>query len=193
MLQLRPLALAASGAYRYLRYWTAVLFAAGFLLGACSPALNWRNATLGRMHTVLPCKPDHAQRQVRLQATMLTLEMSGCEAAGGLFAISHVRLPNADQPHAILYAWQEEALRNMHAVDVDTLLRGYRNGESPIASELRKQWQPLRAVGIGPNGKAVEAQLHWWVDGMDIYHAAVYAAKLTPDMVEPLFDQVKIQ
>lgn len=84
-------------------------------LSACSPALNWREVHLNRLTALLPCKPDQAQRVVHLAGQALALEMAGCEAAGGLFAISHLRVDAIHQVPEVLAAWRAGTLGNMQS------------------------------------------------------------------------------
>ena len=63
------------------------------VLGACSPALDWRTVELEGLRTVLPCKPDRAARDVVLGELPVRMSMAGCEAQGALFAISQVAVP----------------------------------------------------------------------------------------------------
>jgi len=56
----------------------------------CSPALNWREVQLDTagVQALLPCKPDHAVREVQLAGGVRSMEMLGCEAAGATFTVA---------------------------------------------------------------------------------------------------------
>lgn len=167
--------------------WTAVGrsgLAAGLVLAqlACSPALNWREVHLDRMTARLPCKPDHAQRMVHLGRQEVALEMVGCEAEGALFAISHVRLQDIDHAADVLVAWRSNALSQLQSTQVT----GWVNRPGH-ATEM------LTASGRRSDGSAVQAQLAWWVRGADIFHAAVYADRVTPEMADTFFSEPRIQ
>ena len=67
---------------------------------------------------------------------------------------------------------------------------------SPVLAPLSTSAQalPLRgltASGQAGDGQAVQARLAWVAAGTDVYHFAVYAARITPEMAEPFFDGVK--
>lgn len=162
---------------------------AALALAACSPALNWREVPLEGLTARLPCKPDRAQRTVQLAGAELLLEMVGCEAADGLFAISRVPLVDAAQSAAILAAWRAETLRNMAASTVQE--RAFQPG---MATGLRgASAVVVSAQGQRPDGSAVQAQLAWFSTGSGIFHVAVYAPRLTPDMTDILFSDLQFR
>ena len=153
-------------------------------LGACSPALNWRSVALGELALTLPCKPDRAQRIVPLGGQNLDMEMVGCEADGALFAVSRVGVPPSADAEQLRAQWQAASLLQMK-------VQG-----SPVLAPLSTSAQalPLRgltASGQAGDGQAVQARLAWVAAGTDVYHFAVYAARITPEMAEPFFDGVK--
>jgi hypothetical protein len=156
------------------------------VLAACSPTLNWRTVALGDIALELPCKPDHAQRQVTLSEQKLEMEMEmvGCEADGALFAVSRVVLPQALTTDQLQSHWQTATLQQMKA-----------QGNSSVALENASAQRPslkmLNASGQTPDGRAVQARLAWAVEGAGIYHFAVYAPRITPEMAEPFFDGIK--
>lgn len=165
------------------------LLPAALVLGACSPALNWRQAPLGALSFSLPCKPDKAQRAVPLAGRNVTLEMQGCEARGALFAISRAQVGDATAIPAVVQAWRASALAALRTDEgVATVLAAPRYGRVPgLASAV---W--LRVAGQRPQGGVVQAQLAWLVLGGDVYHLAVYADPLGPDMTEPFFTDITL-
>lgn len=153
-------------------------------LAACSPALNWRNAALGELSFTLPCKPDRAQRAVPLGGQSLDMEMVGCEADGALFAVSRVGVPPGTDAEQLQAQWQAASLLQMKAQG------------SPFLAPLNASAQALPLRGLTASGKAgdgqvVQARLAWVAAGTGVYHFAVYAARIAPEMVEPFFDGVK--
>lgn len=168
---------------RYRRSAAALSVAATVL--ACSPALNWREVPLQGMVTLLPCKPDHAERQLPLGPADVTMRMSGCEASGALYAISHVRVANAAQLQATHQAWRQATLAAMQA-----------NAPQPFpqpTGQTKKTLSPEKLEGKRPDGSAVQAQLLWLTRGLDIYQVAVYGPKLQPEMTELLFSELSLR
>jgi len=153
-------------------------------LCACTPALNWRDATVDRITVLLPCKPDRAQRTVHLAGQDVPLTMAGCEAGGALFAVSHIRVLQ-DRTQDTAAAWRNVTLANMQAGAVmDVVAKG---GATKLAM------QRIATDGKRPDGSQVQAQLAWITSGSDVFQIAVYANQLTPDMLDNLFSDIKLQ
>lgn len=162
----------------------ALLVTVAWTLVGCTPALNWREIRLDSLVGMLPCKPDRGERAVRLAAHELQMAMLGCEADGALFAISHVRAVDHDAVAVILSAWQASAFGKMQstAVQEGAAIANPRGG-APRSI--------YRARGARPDGSPVEAQLTWFSVGTDIFHAVVYATRLSPEMTEPFFSELR--
>ena len=165
---------------------TARVLALCLLLCACSPALNWRSVTLEGVQATLPCKPDQAQRPVQLASLDLNLSMAGCEADGGLYAISHLRLAQGAQAQPLIDAWRDQALQTMRAT------------AAPVASPLaalgaRPALTVYQASGTNPRGQAVQARWIWVQRDRDIYHWALYAPAIRAEMEEPFFSAMQWQ
>jgi len=62
---------------------------------ACTPTLNWREVRLAALTTFLPCKPDQAERTMRLGNADVVMEETGCETSDTVYAISHVAVYGA--------------------------------------------------------------------------------------------------
>ena len=153
------------------------------VLAACSPTLNWREVPLagGELKALLPCKPDKASRKQSLATHEVELAMVGCEAGGALYAVSVVDLPSPDRALAVQVQWQANLLENMHA-DSSSNSAYVIKGGSP-------QFEPVRltAAGRQPDGRAVQAQGVWFARGARLYHAVIYAERISADMSEPFF------
>ncbi len=158
-----------------------LVVAASALLLACSPALNWREVPLGGAAVMLPCKPDQAQRTVAMGGRDVVLSMAGCEAAGALFAVSHVQAANAAHAATLLTEWRAASLQAMRSSTATELPALVGAGRAPALS--------LAAQGQRPDGTAVQARLAWWLVGDAVFHMAVYADRLTPDMSETLVSE----
>ena len=154
--------------------------ALGLLLAGCSPALNWRSVRLEGVQATLPCKPDQAQRTVQLAGLDLRLSMAGCEAEGGLYAISHLHLEPGVPAQPVIDAWRAQALQALRSSAVPTAITWAATAERPALLVYQ-------ATGADPRGKAVHARWTWVQRGQDIYHWAVYAPVLRSDMEEPFF------
>lgn len=148
---------------------------------ACTPALNWREVTIGPLHAMLPCKPDQGARTVRLLDQDWQMHMTGCEAGGALYAISYLQLSDTAASSAVTQAWRSSALARMQATPLpDTAMPPASGAIAGI----------VQAKGKRADGSVVQAQLHWFLAGSQLFHAAVYAPRLTAELTEPFFSEL---
>ena len=163
-------------------------------LAACNPSLNWRTVPVEQLAALLPCKPDHAERQVDLGGAQPMLSMWGCEAGGALFAVSHLSIAAPTTSEQVIAAWQLAALRNMPGATAQTL--PFKAPDLKTAASAGQTPAPgimIRASGKRADGQAVQAQLAWFSRGSDIYHLAVFAPVLTPAMTDTFFTELRWQ
>ncbi|MDP3700547.1 MAG: hypothetical protein Q8R72_06535 [Hylemonella sp.] len=154
-----------------------------FLLSACSPTLNWREVLPGgELRALLPCKPDQGSRQQSLAGREVEVRMVGCEAAGALYAVSVAELGEAGHAMAVQAQWQASLLANMQARESDAHAWALKGASA--------QLEPVRltARGLRPDGQAVAVQAAWFVRGTRLYHAVIYAERISTEMSEPFFD-----
>ncbi|MES2951902.1 MAG: hypothetical protein V4858_25535 [Pseudomonadota bacterium] len=180
----------------------AILALAVVTVAACNPALNWREVRVERLVALLPCKPDHARRDVQLGALNVSMQMTGCEASGGLYAISHVRVADPSQAAAAQIAWRQASLIPLQPSSVQTepflLARPRVSGQRASASSAATvpsgaAVDMLRIQARRPDGSPLQARLLWFTSGADIYHVAVYGPNLTQEMSEMLFSELLLQ
>lgn len=148
------------------------------LLAACTPTLNWREVPIGPVSAMLPCKPDQGTRTVRLMDQDWQMHMVGCEAGGGLYAISYVQLSDTATSFAVTQAWRQSALSSMQATPAT---------DAALVSISGAKATTVHARGRQADGSAVQAQLRWFLVGTQLFHAAAYAPRLSAEMTEPFF------
>lgn len=152
-------------------------------LAACSPSFNWREVRLGgsELKALLPCKPDQGSRRQNLAGQEIEIAMLGCEAGGALFAVSVAELGPAAHATAVQVQWQASLLGNMQAASSKNSAWSLKGAGA--------QLEPLRldARGVRPDGKAVMVQGVWFVRGSRLYHAVIYAERISDEMREPFF------
>ena len=150
---------------------------------------------------LLPCKPDHAQRQVQLGSLNTTLQVSGCETAGALYAISHVRVADPSQLKPTKNAWREATFATLQAGSVQTeplRLAKPRAGQAytvPSAGDAASHAELSleKLEGKRSDGSAVQAQMVWLAKGQDLYHVAVFGTRLDKEKTELLFSELRLQ
>lgn len=159
------------------------------VLLACSPALNWREVALagGEFKAWLPCKPDQATRRQHLAGYDVDLAMQGCETAGGLYAVSVVEQGSPAALQVMQAQWQTQLLAGLQAQGASR--RPYEiQGASPQPEPVY-----LQASGRGPEGRPLTVQAVWFVRGTRLYHAVLYAERITEEMSEPFFGGMRLQ
>lgn len=168
---------------------------------ACSPALNWREVRLDRLTAMLPCKPDQAQRPVRLGAIDVSLEMSGCEASDALFAVSHVRAAEPQHVTAVLAEWRKAALANMQATRTQpqtfkltkAAIGVFQLPDAASGPLPGGALEMVLADGTRADGSPVQARLVWFAQGVDVYHVAFYGARLDQEAFDLFFSGLSLQ
>lgn len=150
------------------------------MLAACNPTYNWREVRFdgAQIKALLPCKPDRAKKTVLLNRMRLEMEMAGCELGEELFAVSHVRLPDAAASAETQARWMGVTLHNMRATTHETTA-----WESRIKG-LSRQGVQLTAQGRREDGRPLMARAIWLAQGADLYQAVVYGDALTDEVSE---------
>ena len=158
-----------------LLYPLVMAWAALWVLSACSPALNWRSVHVPdtSLSIMLPCKPDHAARDVDWDMGKARLHMLGCKADGSLYTIAHLSVAQAADAPLVLERWRQ-SLQAQWQLPNDA--PGGPAFAIPGALELPQarhmQWQ-----GRDARGAAAFADVRWFVQlegqGARLYQAMV--------------------
>jgi hypothetical protein len=166
--------------------------AASIALAACSPTFNWRDAPVGDAGVIvlLPCKPDHATRQVPLGSEAVPVDMAGCKAGGATFAVAHATASSAEQAESWMRAWRT-ATR--------TQLATKRVVEAPAAvPRAAASPAPARLDTQGPPAESRDEAAHvlWFAqqrpDGMAIYQATVLGSPSSSEALTTFFEGIRI-
>jgi hypothetical protein len=170
------------------RWWCGAVVAV-WMLG-CSPALNWRASPMDGppLSMLLPCKPDHAVRDVTLADQALTLTMQGCDAAGATFAVSHVRVPGAAQAPHVLAVWKDAVLAHVHAAPTQETAFSLSHGWD-IPQSVR-----IQTTGQRADGTPVVLDAVWFarVDKahVHLFHAVMFAPQAMPQAADTFFSSL---
>lgn len=171
------------------RYILLLLSASTLLLAGCSPTYNWREIHWdgAALKIQLPCKADKGSRRLTLAGQEAEIEMMGCEAGTALFAVAHVLLEDANKTAIAQAQWQTAMLGNMQAQG--------QQGVPFVVKGASAQPQPVRlnAQGRRQDGSAVAAQGVWFARGPHLYHAVMYADKISPDVADTFFSGIELQ
>ena len=171
-----------SAAYRY-SVAALALLAGTCLLAACAPSLNWREVQLGRLSTLLPCKPDTASRAVELGGQTLTMDMAGCEAGGALFAISRIQAGNPAQAAALMTSLREASLAHIAQAVVHPVAN---SGDALTSFDVQVD-------GRRADGTPLQARFKWLLADREVYQIAAYAERLRTEHTESLITEARIR
>ena len=147
------------------------------LVVACSPVFNWRQVEIQEsgLSALLPCKPDHAKKQLPWGAShssqALEVLMAGCEVQGQLFALSSIKVPLYLSAPNVQAEW-------MQVVQAQYQQQGY--SLIPAATPLwptaklptNAQWMTSKTKPTDPNTPPQPAmQGIWFHSGAQVFHA----------------------
>jgi hypothetical protein len=172
-----------------LRLILRLLASSTIVLAGCSPTHNWREVrwVSAELKLLLPCKPDQGSRRMTLAGRDVEIEMMGCEAGSDLFAIAHVQLGDAGSIATVQAHWQTVMLGNMQAQGAQRM-SFQSKGASAQPAPVR-----LSAQGRRPDGSAVMAQGVWFARGPHLYHAVIFADKISLEAAETFFSGIELQ
>jgi hypothetical protein len=157
-------------------------------LAACSPRFNWREVRPDNtaLSLLLPCKPDHVQRQVPLGGVPTELAMLGCEVEGSTFAIAVATVPQAGQVGPVLAGWQAAALARLQAS---------RSEATPVSIPGAALYPPaLRVLASGQDagGHGVQSQAVYFSQGQQVFQAVIIARQISPEIADTFFANLKL-
>jgi hypothetical protein len=176
------------------------------VLGACSPALNWREVRADGtpVQMLLPCKPERAIRAVPLlglDVPPLDLHMLSCETGGATYAVAAARLPDDSPPTAdrAVQAWRLAAwasLKQAPAAPGGAPL-GWEQAVGPAGPGAPlSRIQGWQGPGVAHDGQPLHARLWWGRQGPWLLQAAAYAPRAAAGQDEAwttLTDSLRIQ
>jgi hypothetical protein len=163
------------------------------LLTACSPALNWRSVRLddAALRLMLPCKPEQASRSVDWGQGPVNLSLTGCEADGATFAVSHMQVDDPSQAGAVLAQWRQAVLARLQAPAADADTPYTPAGALALPQSLRSRIQ-----GRNAQGQPVYLQGLWFarLEGQHarLFHVALLSARERPEVANTFFEGVSL-
>jgi hypothetical protein len=155
-------------------------------LAGCSPTLNWREVRPAEssLVTLMPCKPESAQRPVSLGGQTVVLHMLSCDTAGLTFAVGAMRLGAGVSPADVLNDWRRATLASLKA--------------DPAAARL---WAPVlprglsgqgwQADGLRHDGTPVHAHVLGLAHGAEVFQLAVYGSA-SPEVLASALEGMRL-
>ena len=160
-----------------------------FWLCACQPTYNWRDVHFegADIQGQLPCKPDRTQREVTIAQTPVTLQVAGCEAAGGMWVLMTARLPASVDAATVLQGWQAATWRTLQADQPQS--------QAWAAPKALPGAVRVRVQGLQANGQVTQAQGLWvaWPqgDGVQWVNAMVYQSRIPGEAADTFFESIR--
>jgi hypothetical protein len=158
-------------------------------LGACAPALDWRESRPvgSQAQLMFPCRPASHARTVALAGRKVEMTMFACSAGDTVFALSFADL-------------QDPALVGPALDELGASLRSHLKPSQPAASQpvavpgmtphpRAAQW---RQAGALPDGRAVQERAALFSHGAVVYQATMLGARLDDQAQETFFGSLKV-
>ncbi len=171
-----------------LSYTPLALFAV-LSLGACSPALDWREFTPAGsgIGVSFPCRPDRQTRAVTLVQTRVTMEMLTCSASDATFALAYADLTDPARINTALAELRAAAIGNL-------------GGSLPALSPLQINGMTssdeagrIALTGHLPDGASVHEHAALFTRGLRVYQATVIGADPPAAIVDTFMAGLKFQ
>lgn len=154
-----------------------------FVLAACSPPLDWREARPeGTSLTVLlPCKPERRSRQVVLAQTPVQLEVLACTAEGTTWGLTSGDVGDARRIGPALAALRAARIANLDGRETDARAAQVQ-GAASEGAPLR-----MRVEGRRPDGQAVVEHALMFARGTRVFQAVALGGEPSADALETFF------
>ena len=145
---------------------------AASLLGACSPALNWRETRPKDIDILLtfPCKPQQIVQTVQLAGSMVKMSMTGCATDNMTFALAHADMKDPTKVGAALAALHQAAVRNVAGNVTQSQPTDVAHATRGLADAL-----DLRIAGKSPTGQPLRERVVLFAQGSQVFQATTFA------------------
>ena len=168
---------------------SGALLAIAVAAAACSPTFNWREVRLQstRLKAMLPCKPDHAERDVPMAGRQVSLQVLGCDTGGATFALLSADIVDEALAADVLAQWNAATLANMRGTGprvtpfVPSGARSIRGSQQVVASGKRA------------DGSAVESHAAYFAQGTKVFQAVIYSDRLKPEVADTFFSGLQFE
>jgi hypothetical protein len=158
-------------------------------LGACSPALDWREARPegSQAQLMFPCRPASHARRVALAGATVEMTMVACTAGDTVFALTFADLGDPTRVGPAL----DELGRALQ-----TALRPAQGAASQVMNvpgmtphPQAAQW---RLAGRLPDGRAVQERAALFSHGTRVYQATMLGPQLDAEAQDTFFGALRV-
>jgi hypothetical protein len=166
---------------------TAAFVIVALALGACAPALNWRDVRpeASGAQLLFPCKPDTQERRVALAGPPVRMALLLCEAAGQTWALAQADVADPSRVAPALAAMQAGAAANVGgrpAVAAPYAVAG----ATPQPGGGRSRLQGQRS-----DGQPVQLQSLVFARGTLVFQASVLGTAVSEEAAEAYFSSIR--
>ncbi len=158
------------------------------LLGACSPAQDWRELQPEDSGAQLqfPCKPVSHARDLTLADARVRLTLHACTAGdGATYALAVADVGDPSRVGPALEALRDSAAGNIGAASTRTLPLAVR-GATPNPGAQR-----IALDGTRSDGEPVQAQVAVFTKGTRVYQATVLGRRLDAEAADTFFGALR--
>ena len=158
-------------------------------LGACTPALDWREVRPAGVGIValFPCKPNAMTRGLPLAGHGVSLSLHACSAGGQTWGLAHADVGDPGRVGAALQELRAGAARNLGAAAGRPLALKVA-GATPNPAAGREQID-----GHAPDGKPLAGQVAVFARGTVVFQATVLGATLPAEAAETFFAALRAE
>lgn len=156
-------------------------------LGACAPALDWRELRPegSGLQLMLPCRPTTQARSVSLAGRSVKLSLLACSAGEQTWALAFADVGDPAVVAAALDELRTSAARNLGA-EVQAARPLDVPGATPNPGSQR-----FAVDGRLPDGSAVQEQAAVFARGTLVFQATAVGARLGGDAVDTFFGSLR--
>jgi hypothetical protein len=132
------------------------------LLGACSPALDWRDARLGgQVELLIPCKPDRIERSLTLAGGQAQALMVVCDAEGVTWSATRYELGDPGRVDAALRELRYRLAQNIGGEE--------RRVDARVPAGASPEARRSQLSGTRPDGTQVRAEALFFAELSRVY------------------------
>ena len=163
------------------------------LLGACSPAYDWRDVRPAGTELALqfPCRPVAQRRAVELAGPPVDLSLMACTAGGQTWALAHADLGDPARVTGALAELRSSTIQKLQAEQA-ALVPVAVPGATPNlqAGRLRLQTRPGAASG---GHRPLHMELALFARGTHVFQVSVLGEAVPDDMSQTFFASIGFQ
>jgi len=156
-------------------------------LGACSPALDWREVRPAetRLLAMFPCKPAAQTRKLPLAGQTVALNLYACTTAGWTWGLAHADMVDPSLLGAALNELRSAAAANIGSPAAEPLPAQV-PGATPHVASARVQ-----LAGRRPDGQAVQMEMAVFAHGTRVFQATVLGERAPGEEAAAFFSGLR--